>query len=92
MGLADDLNYDEWVKYIQTQIDSPSCAWNRVGVWGFPTKDNIAHSEVVIHYCQKYYVMYKNGGMVAAKDFNKCRACGEDVPDGIKMIALLEKL
>ena len=90
---ADTQNYKEWVSIIQKQIDMPGCLWNRVGIWGFPSKDNGSFSDVVIHYCFRYYTLYKSGGSTYVdKQFHKCCACGEETPDGIKMIALLEKL
>ena len=85
--------YKTWLKDIQNRIDEPFCQWNRVGIYGFPTKNNRHFHDTIIHYCKKYW-MVCNGDRERkrTRDFNKCVACGEVTPDGIKMIALLEKL
>lgn len=86
--------YKVWLHSIQTRIDEPSCQWNRVGIWGFPTKSNYHFHDTMIHYCKEYWKACQNHDGISKqpRDFNKCAACGEMTPDGIKMIALLEKL
>ena len=85
--------YKTWLKDIQDRIDEPSCQWNRVGIWAFPTKTNYHFHDSMIHYCKEYHIICESGlNQNKKRDFDKCKACGKATPDGIKMIALLEKL
>ncbi len=82
--------FKTWVEDVERTIDTPMCLWSRVGRWAFPTRDNGTWSEVIIHYCYEYYLVHDK--MSHVKTFNGCRFCGEDAGDGMRMIALLEKL
>ena len=84
--------YKTWLKDIQYRIDEPACQWNRVGIWAFPTKTNHHFHDTMIHYCKKYWMVCNDLRANRPRDFEKCVSCGEMTPDGIKMIALLEKL
>ncbi len=84
--------YEEWVVDIKKRIDEPSCHWNRIGIWGFPTKTNYKFHDTMIHYCREYHRACNNNETVRPHNWDKCKSCGKETPDGIKMIALLEKL
>ena len=84
--------YEDWVKDIQKRIDEPNCLWNRVGIYGFAAKGNDMFNEVIIHYCYSYWLECQKEIPKKDREFDRCTACGEATPDGIKMIALLEKL
>ena len=65
--------------------------WINVGMWSYPTKKNGYFNYVIYHGC--------NGQLEASwilkeedMAFDHCVYCKEKVPDGLKMIALLEKL
>ena len=86
------MSYDVWVRDIKKEIDLEKSQWNRVGIWGFPSKDNSCFTDMVIHYCEDYHVWWSNDNPFPTRSLDKCHVCGEETPDGIKMIALLEKL
>ena len=84
--------YEEWVSDINKRIDEPSCMWKRIGIWGYPTKANDTFHDTMIHYCREYYSACMENELRRPHNWDKCKSCGEETPDGIKMIALLEKL
>ncbi len=93
--------YEQWLADIQKTIDAPSCLWNRIGIWGFPTMVTPMSHDTLIHYCEAYYKSCQNNSQRSwalrhmtphGLENTHCASCGVVVPDGIKMIALLEKL
>jgi hypothetical protein len=79
------LGYTDWVEEVKERVMA-NCAWDRIGLWLYPTTRNTAWSDVFFHVCEaarnSTEVIYLKGRCV----------CGESPPDGIKMVALLEKL
>lgn len=66
--------------------------WVDVGEWSYPTKINSSFKEVFYHmWCKggKKSLVYLHKNDLA---FTHCTFCGEKVPEGLRMVALLEKL
>ncbi len=93
--------YDTSKRY---QSKTPS-AWLAIGHWLYQSKENGAYREcVTYHVCKTNWKRnYQNitptaecGDTAAASSLANiergCLLCGEKVPDGFKMIMLLEKL
>lgn len=90
-----DIGYDEWLSDVYTAIDRGPTTWKRIGIWAFPTNSNHTYSECVVHYCRELWRLTSTRGGtrgVNSFSFHECDYCGKKTPDGIKMIALLEKL
>lgn len=99
--------FEQWSGHLLSAYNSQEPGerhWFAVGDWLINSKENNAYKEerVGYHVCMgNYQRMYatelgiKNPLHIAASvtDIEEgCLMCGEYMPDGIKMIALLEKL
>jgi hypothetical protein len=65
-------------------------SWARVGAWAFPTGNN-RFREIFYHMCEEAWLHPSKVNADYMKG-DKCHMCGEVVPDGIKMVGLLERL
>lgn len=83
-------SFEDWKRDTIKNCDQENVNWKTIGDWAYPTKKNNTYSEVLCHLCEEY--KNKNNTNNTYLNFNKCGYCGMKVPDGIKMIALLEKL
>ena len=81
-------SFEGWRQAAINQCELSTTQWKAIGDWMYPTKENISFREVFVHLC----VERKTRERSIDYSFNECKCCGEKVPDGIKMIALLEKL
>ena len=75
-----------------TNPDCHMVYWVEVGEWSYPTKRNSSFKEVFYHaWCKE---QRKSAAFLEEDDlaFTHCTTCAKKVPDGLKMIALLEKL
>lgn len=79
------LTYEAWKKGLN------HASWRHVGEWAFPRKTNSGYSDVFYHWCREAMPL-RGVGMYTGLNDTGCGLCGTPVPDGIKMIALLEKL
>ncbi len=71
--------YEQWEKGLNHD------KWDNIGVWSFPNKSNDSYQNVFYHYCgsegkRSIDSMYLS---------DTCSMCGEEVPEGIKMIVML---
>ena len=87
-------NFDEWRTNILREYEE-SRYWKRIGMWGYPTKDNDAHLiGMLTHVCIEAW-KHNTDNPQNLEGTNKkycCRYCKMEAPEGIRMIALLEKL
>jgi hypothetical protein len=63
-------------------------SWDHIGEWAYPKKCNVFYSDCFYHHCEGDAVESEYTPLQE----DVCNRCGVKVPDGIKMIALLEKL
>ncbi len=92
-------NFEDWCARVTRTTDNNN-SWTRIGEWAFPSHQNGRFTAVFFHLCEKAWELSYNGngsgsGLgLGAMDLeeDKCHVCYKPVPDGIKMIALLEKL
>ncbi len=68
--------------------------WDRIGPWVFPTKHNGLRSHVFYHVCDgnradPSHIIRKLANISKRLHPNQCMACGEKVPDGLKMVVML---
>lgn len=98
--------FEEWYDRFFAGYDGQEVgnrAWIRVGDWLLNAKENDAYREerVGYHICRGNYerlyarelgLKRNNSGSSVSDIEEACGLCGEAMPDGIKMIALLEKL
>ena len=89
--------YNEWVTWVQKRNDGAQW-WCRIGEWVYPSKENniSTYEGQAWHIClsnfnrkKGEYESLDSVGMPLTD--GRC-TCGMEVPDGIKMIALLEQL
>ena len=78
--------YAGWKSAILIYVETEGSLWRSIGEWLYPKKGVIRAN--FDHLCEENY---KRGSSDAGAP-DKCKACGTEIPDGIKMIALLEKL
>jgi hypothetical protein len=87
--------YEEWRKVVLKR-EQRDPHWMNAGDWFYPTiKANLMYKGKMFHICEVNWRLdqeYKSS-MVATKRpevvADRCEACGEEIPEGIKMIAML---
>lgn len=84
-GVSDSKTFDEWVRDIEERARK-NMVWSRIGEWLYPLKSNDGWSQVVFHLCPE------SRGSTKAIPLEEPCECGKRVPDGVKMIILLESL
>ena len=72
--------FEEWEKGLNHH------KWDRIGVWSFPNKSNSSYRNVFYHYCGD---TQKTRGLNSVYLSDRCDRCGEEVPEGIRMIVML---
>ena len=89
----DDLRreeYEEWKTRLIRIHNNDFSSWRPVGNdWLCATKDNAAYHQVVFHLCIENH---KSLGRNINCALESCNMCHASVPEGIRMIALLEEL
>lgn len=88
---SDWHDYENWRDELCGEIDQGRYQWKRIGLWVYPAHGNTTWSEKVAHYCFEYWLGVKDSRHDRL-NFDKCSACNEPVPEGLKMVVLLEKL
>ena len=78
--------YEGWSKRILKYVETDNSLWRSIDKWLYP-KNGVVR-EHLDHLCEENY----KRGISSVEGFDKCKGCNEVIPDGIKMIALLEKL
>jgi len=83
--------YDEWKRYV-TGANRRSMYWKTAGDWFYPTvAANAMFNGKMFHICEANWRLDNDGikshGPTAVRE--SCNECGTEIPDGIKMIALL---
>lgn len=104
-GTAEYLQtYEEWRdELIHEYSKDQRSSWLSIGEWLYNAKDNgvYRNSNVIYHVCEENYkrmfAFELNLNITSvvesiSKLEEGCLMCGAKVPDGVKMIALLEKL
>ena len=107
-GYEQDPTWEEWERDMIDDHDTSKCydgripTWLSLGSWLYPAKENNAYRSdksihVVYHVCKKNYERhYGNATTKAEPPIASieigCQLCGEKVPDGFKMIMMLERL
>ena len=82
--------YDKWREFV-TNVGTNPYNWQHAGDWFFPTPKN----RWPINVGKFYHICPANWRLDMAKKESakpcteRCEACGEVIPDGIKMIAAL---
>lgn len=97
--------YDKWRDILKREYNSPDTknSWIQIGEWLFNAKGNIVYesSTVCYHMCMENYnrIYHSNQSGRCSMTLpsispieDGCALCKKSLPDGIKMIALLEKL
>jgi hypothetical protein len=91
--MSNDL-YATWLKGKKAEYDSASY-WKRIGLWGYPSKENdMWEIGTFTHMCYERWDTthnrneWKNNNV---RNFT-CSSCNEVVPEGLRMIAYLEKI
>ena len=107
IGLKDDEapTYDKWRENLSIGYNHPGTtdSWIAIGDWLFNAKDNVIYDKenVAYHLCinnyNRIYHPNQSGRPSMALPSvspieDGCAMCKVSMPDGIKMIALLEKL
>ena len=107
IGLKDDETptYKEWISSLTNGYKHPGSrdSWISVGGWLFNAKGNAVYDKetVCYHLCLKNYNSIYHSGPSGNRTQrlpsispieDGCYLCKTPMPDGIKMIALLEKL
>jgi hypothetical protein len=103
-----DLTYEEWEKEMLNDFDpsldhSDNLSWYALGNWLYSTRRNTCYYGVatVYHVCQGNYRrlnadLFPEKGKSHANPIAEieagCLLCGAKIPDGMKMVMLLEKL
>ena len=86
--------YEDWVEWCTTPDNNTQ--WAGVGSWLWPKSNNKSYSDQVVHYCRAYYDTRGEGTRnymkLTGTSCQPCHYCGVEVPDGIKILALLEKM
>jgi hypothetical protein len=84
------ITYEEWREEI-TKNGNHHQHWQHAGDWFFPTPMN--NSEIwrdkFYHICEMNWELDTADGNSAVACKQSCHSCGEEIPDGIKMIAAL---
>ncbi len=78
--------YEGWRSTILAYVETEDSLWRAIGVWLYPKRGVSMTS--FNHLCEENF---KRRTSETGTHY-ECEGCGEEVPDGIKMIALLEKL
>ena len=82
--------YKNWAQTVRRRV-ARNENWKRVGTWMYPTRENGRWAELFYHICRTNFDLENTPDGVKMTD--DCCACGEKVPDGLKMVVLLtEKL
>lgn len=85
--MVEDMStYKGWKKRILDYVETDDSLWKAIGLWLYP-KYGVKRTQYN-HLCEENF---KRGtSNMESKD--RCLGCGEEMLDGIKMIALLEQL
>jgi hypothetical protein len=82
--------YEEWKARILKDYGRDPTSWRPLGTdWLCARKDNSTYTQVVYHLCEGNRL---NSAAPPDLALDKCTACEEPTPEGIRMIALLEEL
>ena len=86
---AEMADFDVWKRCTLKRVIVME-EWNNIGDWMYTVK-GAARSNIFSHVCKPSWAYLSKGGASIGKDYIEggCRHCGEEVPDGIKMIVLL---
>lgn len=82
--------YECWYEDKKRILDKNE-SWERIGEWAYPNKNNGSFSYIFCHLCETSWKREESHNAMYMKE-DMCDVCGAEVPDGIKMIALLEML
>ncbi len=78
-------SYEEWVIEVKGRVGRNS-QWDRIGLWLYPTKSNRGWKQVAFHLCE-------NGRhSTSCIELDEACSCGGMIPEGIRMVILLESL
>ena len=85
--------YEEWNEWIKKNYRNPSM-WQLVDNWFFPTPRNtsLIQRGQFYHICRESWELDSNtqeSFATVKSDKDRCPQCGTEVPDNIKMIAML---
>lgn len=83
--------YKAWVSRIKNIYADPSLQydWKAVGDWLYSTRENSVYKGAFFHLCETVY----DGDGHAARNLHDVKCiCGEEIPEGLKMICLLTEV
>lgn len=85
--------YKEWHEKMHRDYDN-STYWSRIGDWGYPIQGNDSWAcGTFNHLCyEKWKSIVDDDKWEKAETDYICSHCSEVVPEGLRMVAFLEKL
>ncbi len=84
-NISKATNYKGWARELKDRVRRNS-QWERVGLWLYPTKTNRSWWQIAFHACES------SRHSSSAIKLDEACSCGEVVPEGIRMVILLESL